>query len=148
MRLQGRCRLEGLWEARGAGSCVPKMLGGRSFCQVEARGQQPPSWSTGLEGEPALPAALGTAGWGGPNHSPLLACCRPASSWHHIQNSVILKAVLVGFSPDQFLQQLWGWLVIAVLLCIPNIPVRLYREYGGRCGLEKLSLPQNIQIRI
>lgn len=105
-QLQGHCRLEGLWEAWTAVSCACEMLRGGSLCQVEARGQQAPSWNIQLEGKPALPTALGIAGCWGPSHSPLPTHCRPASSWHHVQNSNILKAVLVGFSREQCLQQL------------------------------------------
>lgn len=105
-QLQEHCRLEGLWEAWTATSCVCEMLRGGSLCHVEAGGQQPPSWNIQLEGKPALPTALGTAGCWGPSHSPLPTHCRPASSWYHVQNSNILKAVLAGFSREQCLKQL------------------------------------------
>lgn len=104
-QLKGCCRLEMLWEAWTARSCA-HMLQGGSLSLEAAEGQQLPSWIIGLRKPPALPTVLGTAGSWGPTCSHQLACCRPASSWHHFQNNVILQAVLVGFSWEQCLQQL------------------------------------------
>lgn len=69
-------------------------------------GNRRPPETYSLRGSQHCQTALGIAGCWGPSHSPLPTHCRPASSWHHVQNSNTLKAVLVGFSREQRLQQL------------------------------------------